>query len=268
MKLFFTCICLIFSGVILAQPFRYIQVDGSQRDSVKLLHIKSYREFTALPNDPSKKEMVCIAEFDANGNKIRDWKLNKDTKQQNQWTHKYDKKNNLLEYTTYYPDSLTKFQRFIYTYDSSNNELSQVSEYYVDGKFVSKSRIERKYDAKNHCIDLKGFSNDDKMTVHVEYVYNQFGRKIEEINYYDNDTRSRKREITEYETEREHPYGFPTDNNLPYEEPFQNKITHFQDGTKVIEEKNDIRTFNKNNMIVKWEQKNYLIHWFEYAYSK
>jgi len=106
------------------------------------------------------------------------------------------------------------------------------------------------------------------MTVHVEYVYNQFGRKIEEINYYDNDTRSRKREITEYETEREHPYGFPTDNNLPYEEPFQNKITHFQDGTKVIEEKNDIRTFNKNNMIVKWEQKNYLIHWFEYAYSK
>ena len=64
-----------FNICVNAQPFRYIQGDGSERDSIKKLQIKGYREYQASYSTPNEKQLKSIVEYDKNGNQIRLWIL-------------------------------------------------------------------------------------------------------------------------------------------------------------------------------------------------
>ena len=107
------------------------------------------------------------------------------------------------------------------------------------------------------------------LTYHHQYVYDQFGNKIEEITYYDNDKVKYKNKINNYGDEDKQPIGFPRGGkgrSLEDEELFKETTINDSEGNRVTEDGYAIRTFNKNNILLKWEEKKFKIHWFEYSY--
>ena len=258
-----------FNICAIAQPFRYIQGDGSDRDSIKKLQIKGYREYQASCKTPNEKQLTSIVEYDKNGNQTRLWRLDITTKNQNQWRYKYTNKNKLLEFASYFPDSNTFNQRFIHTYDRNENEIEILTENYNNGKLSSTNKVVKSYDSKGNCVDIREFNDKGTMYNHHQYVYDQFGNKIEEITYYDNDKVKYRNKINNYGDEDKQPIGFPRGGkgrSLEDEELFKETTINDSEGNRVTEDGYAIRTFNKNNILLKWEEKKFKIHWFEYSY--
>jgi len=258
-----------FNICVNAQPFRYIQGDGSDRDSIKKLQIKGYREYQASYSTPNEKQLKSIVEYDKNGNQIRLWILDITTKKQNQWTYKYTGKNKLLEFASYFPDSNTFNQRFIHTYDKNENEIEILTENYNNEKLSSTNKVVNSYDHKGNCIDSKEFNDKGIMYNHNQYVYDQFNHKIEEITYYDNDKVKYRNKINNYGDEDKMPIGFPRgsrERSPEDEDLLKETTTNDSEGNRVTEDGYAIRTFNKKNILLKWIEKNYKIHWFEYTY--
>jgi hypothetical protein len=249
-----------------AQPFRYLSGNEIERDSIKRLGIKQYKEFIAPFDDSSSKTLVRIVEYDTNGNLTRDWRFDPITKNQNQYTYRYSSTNLLLESATYFPDSLTYFQRFIHNFDSAGNEIESITENYHEGKLTSTAKIIRTYDSKNQLTELKGISTDGTTNAHYGYVYNEYGSRIEEITYNNDGTIRYRRAADNGSSEREEAYGFPTDPNPELEVLFKEITTYLPDGNRKVEDGFGYRIFDLNNVLIYWEEKNYRMHWFEYAY--
>ncbi len=249
-----------------AQPFRYVNSNDAERDSIKRLGIKQYKEFIAPFDDQNTKTLVRIVEYDTNGNRTRDWRFDPITKKQNQYTYRYSSKNVLLESATYFPDSVTYFQRFIHNFDSAGNEIESITENYTRGKLASTTKIIRTYDSKNQLIELKGISADGSINAHYEYVYNEYGARIEEITYNKDGTIEYRREVDNGSSEREEAYGFPSDPNPELEVLFKETTTYLADGTRKVEDGFGYRIFGRNNLLLYWEEKTYRFHWFEYLF--
>lgn len=258
---------LIFSFLSYGQPFRYVNGNDMDRDSIKRLGIKQYKEFIAPFDDQNTKTLVRIVEYDTNGNLTRDWRFDPMTKKQNQYTYRYSSNNLLLESATYFPDSVTYFQRFIHNFDSAGNEIESITENYTEGKLASTTKIIRTYDSKNQLIELKGVSSEGKVYAHYGYVYNEFGNRTDELTY-DNDGKllyHRKVDVWS-NGEREQPYGFPPDPGMELEVLQPETTTFLADGTRKVEDGFGYRIFDANNLLLYWEEKNYRKHWFEYLH--
>ncbi len=175
----------------------------------------------------------------------------------------------MLEFASYFPDSNTFNQRFIHTYDKNENEIEILTENYSGGKLSSTNKVVKSYDSKGNCVDIREFNDKGTMYNHHQYVYDQFGNKIEEITYYDNDKVKYKNKINNYGDEDKQPIGFPRGGkgrSLEDEELFKETTINDSEGNRVTEDGYAIRTFNKNNILLKWEEKKFKIHWFEYSY--
>ncbi len=266
MRIIFALVFFLPTFISSAQPFRYVNTNDAERDSIKRLGIKQYKEFIAPFDDQNTKILVRIVEYDTNGNLTRDWRFDLTTKKQNQYTYRYSSKNILLESATYFPDSLTYFQRFIHNFDSAGNEIESITENYTKGKLASTTKIIRTYDSKNQLTDLKGISADGTINAHYEYMYNEYGARIEEITYNNDGTIEYRREVDNGSSEREEAYGFPADPNLELEVLFKETTTYLTDGTRKVEDGFGYRIFDSKNLLLYWEEKNYRQHWYEYLF--
>ena len=257
----------LFVNTAIAQPFRYITNTSAQRDSIKLLKIKSYRQYSARYNKPEQKKLTGIVEYDQNGNLTRKWMLNAETGAQNQWTYKFDKENKLQVFANYFPDSISLNQRIVHKYDRKGNEVEVISEFYKEGKLSGTSKTIKEYDSKGNCIDLKSVNDKGKVYNHYKYVYDANGRKIEEITYQKDDETSYSRKVDPYEyQEEQQPIGLPMDTDPDIEKLLYETTTHLPSGKWKVENGYDIRIFDWNNVLVEWTEKNFRQHWFEYSY--
>jgi len=257
---------LIFSQLSLAQPFRYIKGNEYDRDSIKLLKIHGFKEYTAVHPDTNQRILSMIVEYDTNGNLTRKYSVDLLNGKANQWTYKYSPNNLLLEYCSFYPDSLTMTQRVMYKYDNNGNQIQVENENYFQGKISSSNCAIMKYNRLDQLIALKKFDSKDKLTAHYEYVYDDFGNQIEELVYspegklmYRRDTRYQNNEIHEM-------YGLPMDDDLEINDLLRDKITYRADGSRIVENGYDVRVFDKNNLLLKLTKKNYKYHWYEYSF--
>jgi hypothetical protein len=261
--------CMLASLVITAgaQPFRYIKNTPAERDSIKLLKIKGYRQYSAPHNKPEQKKLTGIVEYDRNGNLIRKWTLNAETGAQNQWTYKYDKDNKLQEFASYFPDSITVNQRIVHKYDRKGNEIEVINEFYNEGKLSRTNKTIKEYDPKGNCIDLKNVDEQGKVYNHYKYVYDDNGRKIEEITFYNNDKTSYSRKVEPHEyQEEQQPIGLPMDTDPDIAKLMYETTTYFPSGKWKLENGYDIRIFDKTNILLEWTEKNFRQHWFEYSF--
>lgn len=264
---FFLFSLLLTTNLSNAQPFRYIYTDNSKRDSVKLFKIKSFKEFQSPINDEKNKTLAGISEFDKNGNLIRIWKMDLVSNTQYQWRYLYDENNRLLEFAVYFKDSITLSYKVIHSYDQNGNELKIITENYTDGIFKNSTRTENTYDIKNHLTHIRGFNSKNEMISHYEYIYDAYGRRIEEKRYYENDKKFYSIKLNGIQTEELDPYGTPEDETDEMKELKKQTLTYNGDLT-IVEDVYAIRTFNKQNLLLKWVEKNHRIHWFKYSYYK
>lgn len=275
MKYFAVFILIIFhffysTAELSAQPLRFVHGNDYDRDSIKLLRIKSFDEFVCTGTDSTcQSTLVRKVEYDTNGNLIRDLRINTTTGQQNQWSYQYSYNNLLIEKTTWFPDTLTRTQRYIYYYDSRGNEILQITEFYKQGFFVSATSAERAYDTLNRCIELKTYNQLHQLISHYIYQYpwlNFF--QTEEITLSAFGDVLYRRPVYNYSEDEFQIYSLPHDHDL-YE---VNEITPVKyyfnpsDSTTRIEDNMDLRIYNNKNIVLYWYQKNYMHHWYVYTY--
>lgn len=253
-----------FSSAIIAQPFRYIRHDTIQRDSIKLLKIKGYREYIAPINDTSKRHLKKIVLYDLSGNQIRHCIIDTATGNQNQESWKYSAKNLLLEHSLLYPDSLTLTQRTIYQRNNMGKDTMICYEYYHEGKLGTNYITVKSYDAQGNCIEQKDVYPSGKFSNHFKYKYDVMGNKYEETAFYENDKVQYTRRVEIRKDEQA--IGFPSEKNIEITELLKEKTIINRDGSKITENGYDIRWFNSKNIELKWIEKHYQVHWFEYIY--
>lgn len=265
-KLILLFVLLTFGTLTFAQPFRYIRGNEYDRDSVKLLKIKSYKEYTSAFAEPEVKKLSHLVEYDTNGNVIRDLRINLENGLQHQTCYRYSPKNLLLEQLTYTKDTLDLIQRFAHKYDAKGNEIETSATFYSDGKASSSSRTIYCYDTLNQLIEMRSYNHQDKEVYHYEYRYNQFGQKTNEL-VFDQFGKLLYNRSVERENSHEHePYGFPSEHNAEIEALMKETMTIHVDGGFTIENGYDIRIFNKNKILLYWYQKHFQYHWYTYTY--
>jgi len=258
---------IFLSELILAQPFRYKQGNEHDRDSIKLLKIKSYKEFTAAYPDTSTKQLVTINEYDTNGNLINE--LRNDLKMgiTYKWEYIFSPENNLLEKTAYYPDALTPTHQQIFTYDTVGNLLDFVTIGYIKGRPTSYSRIANCYDSVNQLIEIKQYDSLGNVWAHKEFIFDTFGTQTEEL-VYDNYGKLLWRRPSSISLKREEEmYGLPHDPDPEMEVlKMETILNNTWTGDKTITDGYGYRVFNKNGILLKWVENNYRHHWFEYTF--
>lgn len=84
--------------------------------------------------------------------------------------------------------SIRSNDSYYYTYDDSNNVVTEIKESYnVDGSRKFKNINYYQYDERNLKIDLvfESYDEDDQLlrTAHHSYKYNERGDKVEDIGY-------------------------------------------------------------------------------------
>jgi hypothetical protein len=261
---FIFMVSMLLSSLAMSQPFRYTSGNDHDRDSIKLLKIKGFKEYLALFSDSSNRNLTRIVEFDRNGNMIRNWWHDENYNSDGQWTWTYDSDNRLLEHVTFTGDSLTKLQRFLYCYDSKGNEVEAITENFSEGKLVGTSRTTKEFDTSGHLLVLKVYG-DKGIHTHYEYSYNQFGRKTEERVYAPDGTLQWKRPTSDwdYGDEERLPYGFPPDPDPELEALRKETIIYNQiTGEKTISDGYGFRVFSKDGLLLKWYQTNFKYHWY------
>lgn len=256
------------TSVSLAQPFRYIRGNEYDRDSIKLLKIKGYKEYTAMFPDTSKKYLSHITEYDTNGNLIRNVIIDFSIGKMNQWTYKYSANNLLLEYGSYFPDTLTRNQRVVYKYDQNGNQIEILSENFSEGKISSSSRAVQCYNSLNQLMELKQYDSNNKFRSHYEYIYDNFGNKIEELVYSESGKLLYRRDTRYQFDDSEERYGLPIDRDLEIEELLKEKTSYDTNGNRTVEDGYSIRVFNKQNILLQLIEKNFRYKWFEYTYYR
>lgn len=269
MKFIPTHIFLLLLGCIhlhgFSQPFRYNRGNEQDRDSIKEHNIKSFFEYESTVDSPTVKTLTKIVSYDRNGNLTLRWIVDPKTNAQNQWTYIYSSTNQLLEEATYFPDSLTISQCTSHFYDTAGTEFMTIYENYSHGKLSNHSKIVNQFDNKNHLIDTKKFNEKGIQLQHYSFVYNHFGQRIEEITYDKNDQPKYHNKINPFQQDGES-IGFPIETDSTFENLIKETITFPDDGTKIMEDGYSIRTFSKDGILVKWEEKKYKIHWFVYRF--
>jgi hypothetical protein len=247
-----------------AQPFRYISGEDSQKDSIKLLGIRSYKEYTAPFNDSTQRILTTIVEYDEQGNQTRNFSHDPVGGWENQYTWKFDENNREIEKSYFSPDSNTYLQRFYSCYDEKGNLTEYVVEHYGGGQFVGNSRTVNEYDSVGHLISLKVYSKEGLHT-HYEYRYHPSGYRTEELVFSPEGKLLWRRAASSYE--REEPYGFPTERDPETEKQFVVTITiDPQTGNTIYSDGFGIRIFNAKNMLIYWCQSKYRYHWYEYTF--
>jgi hypothetical protein len=254
---------LVFQGG--AQPFRYISGTQDQRDSIKMLGIRGYKEFSATFQDSTKRILTSIIEYDKMGNVIRNFRHDMNGGWENQYTWKYDDKNQLIEEASYSPDSLTFNQRFFHCYDDRGNQLEYIVEWFDQGKLKTVSRTVSTYDTLNHITSLKVYSNNGLQT-HYEYTYNKNGARLEELVFSpEGKLLWRRPSSTEYE-DRE-PYGFPTERDPELEALMKVTVSYDQKtGNTTHSDGYGKRVFNSKGLLIYWYEGNFKHHWFDYSF--
>lgn len=260
---------IILSELLVAQPFRYKQGNEHDRDSIKLLKIKSYSEFIAYNADTSAKQLITINEYDTNGNLIRELKNELKTGVTYQWKFNFSPENNLLEKSSFYPDTLTPTDQQFFAYDSTRNLLDKVNIVFTKGKRSSYSKISNCYNDLNQLVEIKQYDSVGKVVVHREYIFDAFGRQTEEL-VYDNFGRLQWRRPSSNSLEREQEmYGLPHEPNPEMETLLKETITYNSwTGEKTVSDGYGFRIFSKEGILLKWVENNYRYHWFEYTFHE
>lgn len=249
-----------------AQPFRYIQGNDVDRFQIKALHIKSLKEYTSTFSEPDLKKLSHLIEYDTNGNVIRDLSISLDNGLQNQTTYRYSPQNLLLEQITYTKDTLTIIQRFVHNYDTRGNEIETSTTFYSDGAVSSSSRTIYCYDTLNQLIEIRSYNHKDKEVYHYEYLYNRFGQKTNELVFDQFGKLLYNRAVEREYPDEQGPYGFPTELDPEIEALMKETTSFNQDGSYTIENGYDIRTFDKNKILLYWHQKHFKYHWYNYTF--
>lgn len=261
-------VSILFSSLAFSQPFRYNSGNDHDRDSIKLLKIHGFKEYSASFSDSLDKQLTRIVEFDTNGNMTRNWWHDENYNSDGQWSWSYNNENRLIEHKTFTGDSLTRLQRFLYCYDFQGNEVESITENYSDGKLAGTSRTTKKYDSTGHILELKVYG-DHGIHTHYEYSYNQFGRKIEERVYAPDGSLQWKRPVTDWDYEEGNrlPYGLPNETDPELEALRKETITYNPiTGEKIYSDGYGYRVFAKNGLLLKWYQTNFKYHWYQYTF--
>lgn len=266
-KTSFTAVLIIFTLKVSAQPFRYISGLDSQIDSIKLLGIKGYKEYSSSHEDSARKMLTAIVEYDTNGNMTRNFRHDLVGGWENQYIWKYDKNNRLIEQATYSPDSMTLLQQFYHCYDERGNETEYITENYSNGVFVGNSRTLNEYDSLNHLISLKVYAKNGLHT-HYEYRYNQHGLKIEELVYSPEGKLLWRRPSSElYYEDQRMPYGFPPDPDPELEALMKVTVTFDPTtGNTTYSDGYGKRIFNSKGLLIYWHEGHFRHHWYEYSF--
>ena len=256
----------LFGGnFMFAQPFRYISGTEEQRDSIKLLRIKGYTEYCATFADSTSRVLTSIIEYDVQGNMTRNFRHDLMGGWENQYTWKYDEKNQLIEEANYSPDSLTYLQRFYYCYDERGNRTEYIVEFYSQGKIASVSRTVNTYDSLNHLTSLKVYSNKGLQT-HYEYTYNANGARLEELVYSPEGKLLWRRPSSTYYQE-EQPYGFPLERDPELEALLKVTVTYDPvTGNTTYADGYGKRVFSSKGLLIYWYEGNFRHHWYTYSF--
>lgn len=258
---FFVC------GFSFAQPFRYIRGNEYDRDSIKLLKIKSYKEYTASFTDSTQRTLSHWVEYDTNGNLIRNWRIELKTGRITQNIYLYSPANLLLEQLVFYPDTTTRTQGFSYKYDVKGNQIKAQTDYYANNKISSSTRVEKCYDSLNHVTELWGFNTKGEQTAHYEYIFDVFGRQTEELVFSNKGVLLYRRDTHLNFDEPEILDGLPMPIDPFFVEPQKETVSYNpRTGLRTTDDGHDKRIFNSNNIILFWSQKNNKYHWFEYTF--
>lgn len=262
-----TAILIQFTLATYAQPFRYISGEESQRDSIRMLGIKGYTEYSATYEDSTKRTVTSIIEYDRQGNMTRNFRHDLVGGWENQYTWKYDDKNQLIEEATYSPDSLTLLQRFYHCYDDRGNETEYITENYSNGVFDGNSRTLNEYDSLNHLISLKVYAKNGLHT-HYEYRYNQHGLKIQELVYSPEGKLLWRRPSSElYYEDQRMPYGFPPDPDPELGALMRVTVTFdHKTGYTTYSDGYGKRVFNSKGLLIYWLQDHFRHHWYRYVF--
>lgn len=259
--------CISLTGILSAQPFRYKQGNEHDRDSIKLLKIKSYKEVIATYPDTITKQLVTIIEYDTNGNLINELRNDLKLGATYKWEFTFSPENNLLEKTSYFPNSLTPTYQQKFTYDTVGNLLDFVTIGYIKGKPSSYSRIANCHDSANQLIEIRQYDSLGNVWAHKEFIFDTFGRQTEEL-VYDNYGKLLWRRPSSNSLEREQEmYGLPHEPNPEMEALLKETITYNSwTNEKTVSDGYGYRVFNKDGILLKWVENNYRHHWFEYMY--
>lgn len=268
MKYSFLIFCVFFvCGFTIAQPFRYIRGNEYDRDSIKLLIIKSYKEYTASFTDSTQRTLSHWVEYDSNGNVIRDWRNDSKTGRINQNIYLYSPENLLLEHLVFYPDTTTRTQGFSYKYDVKGNQIEAQTYYYSNNKISSSSSTIKCYDSLNRVTELWGFNAKGEQTAHYEYIFDVFGRQTDELVFSNKGVLLYRRDTHLNFDEHEEMYGLPMPIDPFLEELQKEKVSYNTlTGLRTVEDGYGKRIFNSNNIILFWYENNFKYHWFEYTY--
>lgn len=265
------CVFLLMSFIALtsmslAQPFRYIRGNEYDRDSIKLLKIKGYKEYTALFPDTSIKYLSHIVEYDTNGNMIRNVIIDFTIPRMNQWTNKYSANNLLMERASYYPDTMTMVERTRYKYDQQGNQTEAFSENFSEGKVSSSSLTVMCYNNLNQLREIKRYNSNNKLLSHYEYIYDDHGNQLEELTYSESGKLLYKRDTRYENDEEEQMFGLPVNRDPEIENLLKETTTYKTNGNRIVEDGYSIRVFNKQNVLLELIHKNYKYNWFVYSY--
>jgi hypothetical protein len=267
MKSLFLLFSFLHLGTVsLAQPFRYIRGNDYDRDSIKLLKIKGYKEYTALHADTNNRKLSHIVEYDTNGNMIRNVLIDFSIGKMNQWTYNYSPNNLLLEQASFYPDTMTIVQRTSYQYDQRGNQTEVLNENYFEGKVNSSTLVLMCYNSLNQLKECKQYNSNNKLLSHYEYIYDDFGNKTEELVYSESGKLLYRRDTRYQFDDSEEMYGLPTNRDPELEELMKERTSFNSNGTRTVEDGYSIRIFNAQNILLQLTEKNFRYKWFEYTF--
>ncbi len=266
MKNLYPFFTLLFLPCLLsAQPFRYIAKGSkAQKDSIRDFKIKGYREYVSMTGSwDTTRFLNTIMEYDKNGNNTRQWVMDKPTGRSAQWTYKFDEQGRLLEHISFFPDSLTRNQRFVHEFDKKGNEIVSITESYDKGKLIGTKKTLYDYDSKGHCIEIKDYNYEGKLNNHYTYKYDEAGNKTEETTHYGDKSYTRK--VDRYE-DREEAYGLPMGRGHSEYKRQEVKTVLHEDGGYTQTDEFGSRTFTKKGILLHRTEGNFKTHWFVYTF--